>query len=303
MHKRGDFTEKVAVVIPVYKNNLERFEQLALEQCFRVLNRHRTFIIKPRSLDVSIGNEAVSYISFDDKYFESRQGYNRLMLWEGFYEKFLRFQYILIYQLDAYVFKDQLLEWCDKGYDYVGAPWLRPAKYIDVFKAVKSRVLIAVHTWFNLRQPNSDLPTELQFENKVGNGGLSLRRVRKFYEAAMQHKSGLAKYLNRTEHHFNEDVWWAIELNRKSNYLNIPHYKKAVFFSIENQPERAWELTRGELPFGCHAWNLHLDFWERHFDIESVFLRKNKSGLHVASLNQGKYAGEVKELSLVSKAV
>ena len=31
---------------------------------------------------------------------------------------------MLIYQLDAYVFKDELLNWANKGYDYIGAPWL-----------------------------------------------------------------------------------------------------------------------------------------------------------------------------------
>ena len=43
-----------------------------------------------------------------------------------------------------------------------------------------------------------------------------------------------------TEHHFNEDVWWCIELNRKKKNLKIPGYKEAVFFSFENEPERAF---------------------------------------------------------------
>jgi hypothetical protein len=33
----------------------------------------------------------------------------------SFYERFLDTKYILIYQLDAFVFKDELQEWCDKG--------------------------------------------------------------------------------------------------------------------------------------------------------------------------------------------
>jgi len=306
MYKRYDYSERVAVVIPIYKNKLESFEEMALEQCLRVLNKHRIFVVKPNSLELTIldDSELISYISFEDQYFESRHGYNKLMLWEGFYEKFLRFQYILIYQLDAFVFNDRLLEWCDKGYDYIGAPWLRPNKYIDIFKALKSRMLIAVHTWFNIKQRDTDLPTDIQFENKVGNGGLSLRRVEKFYQACKRYKASLVKYLDRAEHYFNEDVWWGIELNRKSSFLKIPGYKTAIFFSFENEPERAWELTRGELPFGCHAWNLHMDFWERHLAAETIFKRKKKSNLYVASLNPGKHgAGEVKEFELVPKAV
>jgi hypothetical protein len=307
MHKEDDRSEKVAVVIPIYKNNLETFEEIALEQCLRVLKQHRIFVVKPHSLQLDILNDhnRIDYISFDDAYFESRHGYNQLMLSDSFYEQFLGFQYILIYQLDAFVFADTLLEWCDKGYDYIGAPWLREKKYSDIFKAIKSKLLIAVHTRLNIKQPNSDLPTDIQFENKVGNGGLSLRRVQKFYDVCKRYKSRLTKYLDRTEHYFNEDVWWGVELNRKSSLLRIPGYKKAIFFAFENAPERAWELTGGELPFGCHAWNMHLDFWTTHFDMETFFKRKKKAKLYVASLNPEKQeeAKEVKELSRVPKAV
>ena len=32
---------------------------------------------------------------------------------------------MLIYQLDAFVFQDDLAYWCQQNYDYIGAPWLR----------------------------------------------------------------------------------------------------------------------------------------------------------------------------------
>lgn len=306
MHKTYSPLNKVAIVIPVYKNKLEPLEELALEQCLRILNNYKIFVIKPESLDLTVLKpySALDYVSFSDRYFESRQGYNELMLWDGFYEQFLDYQYILIHQLDAFVFEDNLEEWCDKGFDYIGAPWLRENKYIDVFKAVKSIVLSALHTWFNIKQPNTDLPTEIQFENKVGNGGLSLRRVQKFYKACKKENAALAKYRDRTEHYFNEDVWWGIEVNRKSLALKIPGYKTAVFFSIENHPERAFELTGGALPFGCHAFNVHLDFWKRQLAFESVFRRKGNPKLYVASVNPDLQPPlDVKELKPVPKAV
>jgi hypothetical protein len=34
-----------------------------------------------------------------------------------FYERFVAYDYMLIYQLDAYVFKDELDDWSAKGYD------------------------------------------------------------------------------------------------------------------------------------------------------------------------------------------
>ena len=42
-----------------------------------------------------------------------------------FWEKFADYEYVLMYHLDALVFSDQLQEWCGKGLDYIGAPFLR----------------------------------------------------------------------------------------------------------------------------------------------------------------------------------
>jgi hypothetical protein len=59
---------------------------------------------------------------------------------------------MLIYQLDAWVFKDDLMKWCNKGYDYIGAPWFE-----DFGSYEKGKKL-----W------------------RVGNGGFSLRKIKYF---------------------------------------------------------------------------------------------------------------------------
>lgn len=272
MYLIKDATQKVAVVIPIYKNELSELEMVSLNQCIAVLHKHPIIVVKPRSLALTVleDYQGIRYIDFDDAYFNDIRGYNRLMLWKGFYGKFLNYEYILIYQLDAFVFSDCLLAWCSMDYDYIGAPWLRGRPYIDMFKAIKSKLKIYFHTRFNIMQDYTDLPTDIQFENKVGNGGLSLRRVHTFYHILEKHQQSVSRYLNRPEHYFNEDVWWSIELNRSKNILKIPGYKAAAHFSIENEPEHAFELTGRQLPFGCHAWDKHLDFWSDKLVIPSA---------------------------------
>ena len=61
----------------------------------------------------------------DEKYFISKESYSRLLVSKSFYEAFSEYEYILIYQPDCLVFSDQLLEWCKKGNDYIGAPWYK----------------------------------------------------------------------------------------------------------------------------------------------------------------------------------
>nr|WP_221391681.1 DUF5672 family protein [Dyadobacter sp. NIV53] len=54
--------------------------------------------------------------------------------------------------------------------------------------------------------------------------------------------------------------------------MKIPDYKEALFFSFENNPEESLKHTKNQLPFGCHAWDLHLNFWRPHFEKYGYFL-------------------------------
>src|SRR3546814_12069713 len=63
--------------------------------------------------------------SFDDGYFKDISSYNSLMMSSAFYQSFLEYKYILIHQTDAFVFNNELKEWCEKDFDYIGDPWLR----------------------------------------------------------------------------------------------------------------------------------------------------------------------------------
>lgn len=260
-----NFLRKATVIIPVYKSSLSHFEQISLTQCCKILGSHTITLIKPHSLSIELYTAYhANFIiePFDDNYFKDIDGYNRLMLSAAFYERFLKYEYILIHQLDAFVFKDKLQYWCRKDYDYIGAPWLtNPFEGSDVERKIYLEELDRVYK-HNIKHEESIVPVDSQFYNRVGNGGFSLRRVKKFYKICIEEKQLIAFYNQHTEHHFfNEDVFWSLEVNRQVMKLKIPDYKKAVFFSIEFKPEYAFVLTEGKLPFACHAWDLFLDFW------------------------------------------
>jgi hypothetical protein len=247
---------KVAIIVPFYKAELTAYERIALQQCERVLGNHIKIAIKPRKLKLPDFLDTINFnemVDFDNHYFESIDGYNRLMLSTEFYSKFQSFEYILIHQLDAFVFKDALLDWCSRNLDYIGAPWIRPVEHTDIIKAIKSKFQYGV-------------PSEKQFENKVGNGGFSLRRVSKFHNLTIQMQDKIDYYLQQKGvHEYNEDAFWSIEVNRKKRTLNIPSLKVGLQFAFESSPERALKLNQQQLPFGCHAWDLYTEFWRPVF--------------------------------------
>lgn len=256
--------QKVAVIVPIYREPTA-LEDISLQQCFKVLAKSYPILcVKPNSLNLHTAYPFDKLIGFDDAYFKDISGYNRLMLAGEFYGAFLDYEYILIYQLDAFVFKDELDIWCKKNIDYVGAPWLRH-KYPDVIKAVKNNVLSYIHRKFDVRDKNTLAPTQLQLEYKVGNGGLSLRRTQLFYDLTQRFQEKIKEYTLNSAANFNEDVFWSIEVNRKKKILRIPSYKEAVYFAFEVPVDRGFELTNHTLPFGCHAWNKNLDVWRPIF--------------------------------------
>ncbi|MEN9385588.1 MAG: hypothetical protein RLZZ185_329, partial [Bacteroidota bacterium] len=150
-----------------------------------------------------------------------------------FYDAFVNFEYILIHQLDAYVFEDQLLEWCAKGYDYIGAPKLKK---------------------HHLSNTYSCQPVLL-------NGGLSLRRVKPILRYIKIYQLFFREWLA------NEDAMFSFAQRRVYPFrflLKLPTWQEALSFAIEQNPETSMRLL-GKLPFGCHAWERYNPkFWKRY---------------------------------------
>jgi hypothetical protein len=235
----------VKIVIPVYKKDLNKDESLALAQCCKILSRYPLVIVKPRSLDVNAILQKYPQLeteSFDDDSFKNLEAYNTLMLSPLFYKRFLDYEYILVYQLDAYVFKDELEDWCCKSYDYIGAPWIVKGLFWKKMKRLFKKL-----TGRKEKRPYRDCFF------KVGNGGFSLRRTNTFYEIASE-TAICSEFVP-------EDILWSRRL-RSGNY-RVPDYKEALLFSFDKYPAEGFRITR-KIPFGCHAWNRKkmFHFWK-----------------------------------------
>ncbi|RCH54555.1 hypothetical protein DJ568_12095 [Mucilaginibacter hurinus] len=257
---------KVAVVIPFYKENLSHNELVSVQQCFKILGGYPIITVKPNSLSLSEAVTSFPFtdtVNFDDAYFKNIAGYNRLMLSPEFYGAFLNYDYILIHQPDAFVFKDELQHWCNKNFDYVGSPWIRTTHKTNRLNWLASRFRFFVYRYVN--RGKTGLSNFADLEYQVGNGGFSLRRVQRFYELCSILKPVIDTYTANNHPLFNEDIFWSVEVKRQGYRFNIPHYKQAIKFGFEIAPERARILNNGALPFGCHAWDINIEYWRPIF--------------------------------------
>ncbi|MBS1528101.1 MAG: hypothetical protein JST19_20815 [Bacteroidetes bacterium] len=259
-------SEKAAIIIPFYRAQLSEYEKIALKQCEKVLHGYTKIVIKPRNLILPDEASLVNFSKieeFDDEYFNGIGDYNRLMMSAEFYERFLEHEYILIYQLDCFVFKDELNYWCTQHWDYIGAPWIRKTYH----KTAPGLLLLKIKRYlgkkFNLEDDKK--PNQYLLENKVGNGGFSLRRVEKFYGLCTTMKRAIARYLSQADHWHNEDVFWSIEVNRKQTVLHIPDCQTGLKFAFEVPPVKSDMINEQNIPFGCHDWDRYAEYWRPIF--------------------------------------
>jgi hypothetical protein len=267
---RKKILKRVAVVVPISnRTELTPEERISFRHLNHFLGKYDKYIVAPKSLKPDFSGFGVK--RFDNKFFGSGAAHSRLLLSPKFYKAFSDYQFILIYHLDALVFSDQLLEWCETDYDFIGAPWIK-------HKAA----------------PYAGNPV---YEGKVGNGGFSLRKIESFLKVIFSPKYTVdpskywmtycaskplyAKVLNYPIKLFymlkicnnarrelsgygrNEESFWA---NRAKHYypqFSIPSMEVALHFAFECVPKYCFEQNNSKLPFGCHAWSQYdREFWE-----------------------------------------
>lgn len=267
---------KCVVIIPVYKS-LEWNDRIVVKQAVNMTEGIDKVFIMPESFTFDESFFDFKHIPiqrFDNHFFKNITGYNRLMLSLEFYERFSSYDYMLIHHTDAFLFKSDLITWCNKNYDYIGAPWLRPHK---IKKTLIYSFTLAICPWIYSHRRRR----QIRHYNNVGNGGLSLRKIKSFIDILKSHKTRkiLDIYLNKQLYKdsiYNEDVFWSLEGHRLNKNFKKPHWREAIYFSIEMYPSFAFNLMDKQLPFGCHAPLVHgADFWDNYLPFPKKDLKQS----------------------------
>jgi hypothetical protein len=252
------------VIFPIYKS-LKNIEISAFTQAIKMTPNYKHVFIAPQSMifDSSFDKfKDIEVVRFNDSYFESIKGYNRLMLAKEFYNAFSDYDYMLIHQSDAYLFKPELDYWIKKDFGFIGAPWIKPGKILLV--EFYKRIMNLAPFLFSVNARRRYI-----VRNNVGNGGLSLRKISSFiYVLDYISEKILNTYLESDERDYNEDVFWSLEGPKVCQSMKIPEWKDALLFSFETDPVWSYKKTGQRLPFGCHAFEKNKPAFWKQFIIE-----------------------------------
>ncbi len=244
---------RLAIVIPQIDETLGPDAKLSYELLKKNAPDYPKFIVCPNTLKPKFDVSGFNFIRLNPSNFKGIAAYNALMMTEWFYEIFSNYTYILIYQNDALLLKNDLGQWLKKNYSYYGAPYFRR---------------------------NGKLKS-------VGNGGFSLRHVEHHISVLRSHNiyprkvtsTILRQYIKWTYlkywvgYFFSkssyvgskrfiekfdraEDEFWIYFAPLFSKSFKIPSPEEVLDFAAESRPERVVELNNG-IPLGVHAWRKH----------------------------------------------
>lgn len=230
---------RAIVVIPVSKEPLTWFDKISLKQVHKVLHKYTICFIVPDKSEISWLQDYPDDRSevFDESFFGSAYAHNRLLLTKEFYQRFIDYDYILLYHLDAFVFYDALHEYMSLGYDYIASPHLEK-KIVIGGKTIYDGIF----------------------------GGFALRSPKAFIKALENHSENLKEWFGQEDCFF---CWCAQE------YSTIKKAPRgvAIGFSHETSVRKMYKRNNNRLPMGAHAWwKRDFAFYRTFIEQEGYFL-------------------------------
>lgn len=262
-----------AVIIPVYKPEVTGIELRSLRRCAAVLGTHPIVFLAPEGLNLDFFMREIPQAlceRFDEGYFRGITGHNSMLLSADYYRRMARWEYVLLYHLDSWVFRDELDFWCSKGYEHIGAPLFMEAPYERGF-------IYIGNGGFGLRKPEAFLRI-LSKKSFLFRPHKIFKTMRSYWKNGPKWRAlyqplklfGIKNtypyyYRHTLKTGMNEDIFWA-ELNREDAYdgLICPPFEEALAFSMEHRAPQLYEKNGRRLPFGCHGWDrVETEFWKK----------------------------------------
>ena len=286
------------VFVPIYKTKWNEAEYASVRRCMRILKEydfvivyketlHRDDVAKPYLNELSLV-KSWRLLTLSDEFFESTQAYNRLMTSAFFYDLFDQWDYLLVYQHDAWILSGNLESWLEKCYSYVGAPWCPDLGEDPVWttvpavgngglslRKIKDMKAIISSVKFRYKPILSVLEIVSRASLLSGYGQRSVvNKVFDFFKRLFRLSSLLFFYPVGYQNNLaflvakgvNEDIILGFYAKKIFKWLHIPSPQEAASFSLETNPRQVAATFCEGIPFGCHAWEKYdKDFFMSHY--------------------------------------
>lgn len=260
----------VCVAVPIYKRRLNPFEEVGYRRLFEVLGGYPIYGFMARGHDFEPppgAPRALRRLEFHPRHLKDGESYSRLVCSRVFYDAFSDYRYVLLHQLDCYVFRDELSEWCGRGYDFIGAPIFEgffpedPAK-VDAFVGNGGFSLRRVETFQRVLRSRRTYRPQRPFWRRTG----PMEPVKMAKRLLMA--AGVFNGVQSCTHEHGEDIFWSRHARHFLPEFKVAPVREGFQFSWDYAPAYCHAQNEGRLPFGCHSWERYdLEFFRQFIPI------------------------------------
>lgn len=263
-------SKKVAIVVPLGTvPGITESEEISLRHLRHYLGSYDKFVVASRGTPVELGDD-FEVIRMDDRFFGSAQAHALMQLSPEFYEQFLDYEFVLIYHLDALVFSDEIESWCDRNYDFIGAPWFKTDEtpWVDEPKVGNTGfALMRVRQFLRVlysRKRMYGVRDELRRSRQRSGGKLEAVHFLKALRRVFFYRNNIQTHIKSIlMQGMASDIFWSNNAERYLPSFRTASAAAALSFAFEVDPETCFQKTKGKMPFGCHAWERYdRKFWE-----------------------------------------
>ena len=271
-------SKRRVIVIPIYKDSIDEYEKVSLLQCCKIFKHEELSILTYLGLNINayiniLESEKVCFTIklLDERFFKGVEGYNTMVLNRCFYEAYKSYDWMLIYQTDAFVFNNELDYYCNKKWVYIGAPTFKNSNYSHPQHVLNGGLSLRYIPFFLQTLESKRFYwrfCNLYLFKRIG--GMKLKTIFKvpylLYQAYCL-KNGITKIFPTKglwALTYEDYVWCALAEGK------LPTWQEASRFSFENSCHELYELNNGDLPMGCHAWYKfgNYEFWKNFIKFE-----------------------------------
>ena len=261
-HQPGHSVKRVAIVVPFPDRPvLTADEQISLRHLERHLGHYDRFIVAPEGLEIG-AYPGYRVLPFPRRFFGSAIAHGSLVMSPRFYEAFAEYEYMLLYHLDALVFRDELLEWCSRDFDFIGAPWFQivaPGKFSEELSANGAQggfSLRRVRAFLEIVRSRRPSVAPAEYWRRITSGQSLIGKAALIPRWAVKQIPMLnsPQWEQRRYWHDCEDLFL---VERGRDYypaFRVATAEEALPFAFDVNPEICFELNGRRMPFGAHGW-------------------------------------------------
>ena len=254
-------SEKLCVVIPVHKPLLTNEETISLLACYNYLKEYDCFLLFPEGMDTFAYVEIFPSLILKpvlQVWLASVKAYNQMKTSMEFYGLFPSYDFLMTYELDAFIFSNEIKNHFGYYYDFIGAPMvsnnIRDEGLNSGFSIRNIKACMSVIKKLKAFKVNWKLKRFIYW-----NIPFAKKLIRE--QNIFLLKDGYLKAFYRHEY-FHEDYIFTKIIPLLFVEFNVAPFEKALQFSFESQPELLFKKNGNKLPLGCHAWVKNLTFWK-----------------------------------------